>query len=159
MRLIFSLLAKLLYLLRLKGYLSPSQLWLHRNYFSVNLSLRDVPSSCTFKISQCVCACVPFFFALCTFFFSSKWNPFCLLVKWEPNAGNLPHPLNCLTPPPPSHFLLSAKSATISLYSSGSFSCPEGAGTGEYLQSPVPTGASHSIALFPVIQPWPHITG
>lgn len=71
MRLIFSLLAKLLYLLRLKGYLSPSQLWLHRNYFSVNLSLRDVPSSCTFKISQCVCACVPFFFLLFVHFFSA----------------------------------------------------------------------------------------
>lgn len=57
MRLIFSLLAKLLYLLRLKGYLSPSQP-LVTNYFPVNLSLRGIPSGCTLNISQCVWACV-----------------------------------------------------------------------------------------------------
>lgn len=41
MKFIFFLLENLLYLFRLKGYLSPSQLWLHINY--VNLPLRVVP--------------------------------------------------------------------------------------------------------------------
>lgn len=162
MRLVFSLLVKLLYLLRLKGYLSPSQP-LITNYFQVNLSLRDLPSGYIFNISQCVwaCACSVFCFLRgwggCLFVFSGKWNQFCHSIRWEPTAGCHLHLLNCLTPPPPPHFLLSPK-GTVFLYTLQELpSAQKVPDTDEPFQSPMPTCASPSIARPLIIDPWSHI--
>ena len=162
---IIFLLVKLLYLFRLKGYLSPSQLWLHINY--VNLSLRVVPSIALLRfLSMAVHMCihggfVGFFAFFCcrSFAFSSKWNPFCHLINWSPMLGTI----HTCWPASPLHQHHAFSSLPrVPLFSYTLLDLPPTQklpGTVEHLQIPEPTGASLSIAPFLVIHPGPHITG
>ena len=106
MKFIFFLLENLLYLFRLKGYLSPSQLWLHINY--VNLPLRVVPGIALLRfLSVSVHMCVHGLLFVVVVHLSSAVSEIPSATRstgaqcWEPSTPvDLPPPYATVMPSP-----------------------------------------------------------